>query len=645
MDLPKGGIKVLAQGLTRAQIDEISADNDILEAAITPLTFDKGDTQNEQIYFKIKEIADKLLDRLIEAAKELYEKVMPWVIEQLEKFAEWLNENGPLIEDFAVVVLTAFGDIADAVVRAWDFILPILDAMITTILGLAKVIMQVATGDWAGAWETMKTTANDVWESIKEAIGAFVNWILGFLGTNWETVKEVWQNNWDMLVLIVETLWDKLSEACSTIVNNIIAFFDGVRSDFVQIGTNIVNDIKAGLVGAWESLRTWVSNAIRGLISLAKSVLGIGSPSSEFITIGMEIVSGISKGLDDWWDGLVDRAKDRFGGLIGLAKQIFGIHSASEVFRKIGEDIVEGFKEGFDDKFSKDMPEILSKWEQFGEDLLDAIDDKFDDIADEALEMQEEIVKVAESLGSIAAGFSSILGKTTIDPLEESIEQYTDRLESLRESIASYGPVGAIVSQMLEQGTNLYQIEQLLRSVSPDTLTDTQRSALLAFAQSYIYTQEQLAILNDELIEQQERLYALEQKRMQLNLLEQQLKLLSLLDEYDIGADIFTGIEFGLNANIEAMIDGLVEAMDRMITAVQDKLGVASPSKVFQRIGEQMMEGLAIGIAGGAHLPSMALAGATPSTTNYWNLTINEAGRQTDAAQSFAFFQALAGAG
>ena len=58
MDLPEGGIKVLAQGLSRAQIDEISADNDILEAVLTPLPFDKGDTQNEQIYFKIKKIAD-----------------------------------------------------------------------------------------------------------------------------------------------------------------------------------------------------------------------------------------------------------------------------------------------------------------------------------------------------------------------------------------------------------------------------------------------------------------------------------------------------------------------------------------------------------------------------------------------------------
>jgi len=83
--------------------------------------------------------------------------------------------------------------------------------------------------------------------------------------------------------------------------------------------------------------------------------------------------------------------------------------------------------------------------------------------------------------------------------------------------------------------------------------------------------------------------------------------------------------------------------MKAMIAQAETELGIASPSKVFMNIGKQMMQGIASGVMSAANLPAMAVAGAASGTSNYWNLTINEAGRTVDPARSFQFLQALAG--
>jgi len=144
----------------------------------------------------IMESARQLGRVLKEAFMELVERVLPWLAEKLDQFGVWWTDNGPLVVAFVDNVAKAIALMAVAVVNMWIFVKPVLDLLFEYIGNLAKLIMQVATGDWAGAWQTMQDIVSDAWNFIQTvietaiavlviAIDKFVNKLFGISLPSW----------------------------------------------------------------------------------------------------------------------------------------------------------------------------------------------------------------------------------------------------------------------------------------------------------------------------------------------------------------------------------------------------------------------------------------------------------------------------
>lgn len=183
----------------------------------------------------IMETARKLGKVLMDAFRELASKVLPWVAERLEKFGVWFTENGPLIEEFVDVVAKAFGIMVTEIVKAWEWIRPILDLIIDNALYVGKIIMQVATGDWAGAWDTIVEMVLNAWELIKESFVALANWVTGWFGSDWAAVTAQWSTNWELFKTIVSTVWESIVTTIKTAIENIGKFIDGLVRKFTNI--------------------------------------------------------------------------------------------------------------------------------------------------------------------------------------------------------------------------------------------------------------------------------------------------------------------------------------------------------------------------------------------------------------------------
>lgn len=127
----------------------------------------------------IKQAAGTLWDGLKQGIDTLMEKIQPFIEKVLDKFSLWMKENGPLIEEFVSTVSKWFKDeFVPALVGAWDIIEPILLGLMDLILNLVTFVMQVITGDWAGAWETAQQIVYDVILAIMESILELGEWIL-----------------------------------------------------------------------------------------------------------------------------------------------------------------------------------------------------------------------------------------------------------------------------------------------------------------------------------------------------------------------------------------------------------------------------------------------------------------------------------
>ena len=257
---------------------------------------------------KIKAIADDLFTRFKDTLGALAENVMPWIQTKLNQLTAWFDENGPLIEEFARVMANAFAVIAEEVAEAWAWIEPILNALFEMILGLARLIMQVATGDWAGAWDTIRETANDVWIAIKQAWNNFAEWVAGWFGTTWAATLQIWKNNWNQLVTVTGMVWDAVKKWAKEKWGEIETWFKGIN--LKEIGKGIIDGLWAGLKAKWADLKGWFSGLMEDLPSWAKKLLGVGSPSKVFAEIGRNITEGLALGILQGAQGLgaiVDR--------------------------------------------------------------------------------------------------------------------------------------------------------------------------------------------------------------------------------------------------------------------------------------------------------------------------------------------------
>jgi phage-related protein len=191
--------------------------------------------------------------------------IKPLIDEVLAKVAAWMLENGPLIQEFFRQVALVWNDFLMPVIGiAWETIKPIIGGLIDLMLGLGKIIMQVVTGDWQGAWETLKETASSVGEALIDAVTNLMNGILELFGTNLNEVTDVMAD------------W----------INDAIAW-----------GSNLVEGIRTGISNAWSGLRSWFQSLWQDLVGGVKDFLGMQSPSKVFAGIGANMMAGLAEGI------------------------------------------------------------------------------------------------------------------------------------------------------------------------------------------------------------------------------------------------------------------------------------------------------------------------------------------------------------
>ena len=92
-----------------------------------------------------------------------------------------------------------------------------------------------------------------------------------------------------------------------------------------------------------------------------------------------------------------------------------------------------------------------------------------------------------------------------------------------------------------------------------------------------------------------------------------------------IGKAILDGIAAGITNGVQAIKDAATNAAKAALDAAKGFLGIESPSKEFAKLGNFMMQGMAIGINSQSRLPVRAAVNAAGETTravyNTFNLT------------------------
>ena len=153
------------------------------------------------------------------------------------------------------------------------------------------MVCALLRGDWAEAWEYMKSFAMNIWSAIKNIFLGIWEFIQGFcegigkffgsLGDNivaifkscWEGISGFFVKLWDGICSVCEWIWDKITGLFSSIGD----FFTNLFSEAFNWGKNLIQNIGDGIEAAWD----WVVDGVESIGESIADFLGFGSPTKK----------------------------------------------------------------------------------------------------------------------------------------------------------------------------------------------------------------------------------------------------------------------------------------------------------------------------------------------------------------------------
>lgn len=179
----------------------------------------------------------------------------------------------------------------EAVQGAWEAAKEFFSGVADGIRSVFEEVTEFLSSAFKEAYEAVK----DVWDAAKEFFAGIWNAIKEAASAAAEKVSEGFKKAWEA----VKGAWDKATDFFKGIFDKIVGVFSGIGDKFKEIGGNIVNGIKNGVMGAWDAFVGFMSEKINGIISSVKGLLGIHSPSTVFAGIGENMALGLVGGWDD----------------------------------------------------------------------------------------------------------------------------------------------------------------------------------------------------------------------------------------------------------------------------------------------------------------------------------------------------------
>jgi tape measure domain-containing protein len=547
------------------------------------------------------EFPDDFGAQLEENFEELFDRLGQMVLDRASGLFQ------PIIDAWnaAIAALSqAWGTFWASVVAAWENLWSRLISFLEE-SGLAQL--------WRTFWDLVKTIATDIWAFLVEQFWLTV-----------ESFRQAWEDHREKVIGIVQGLWTLVKSIFTTFLGLIIAFvqerLEFLRSTWetksasilTQVGiwwanmrelyffilgeiVDFVDDRLRTMARWWDEHGDSVQTIVGGFLEL------VGAAFDTFIAGTSTGVEVFLLAINRFWENHGEEVKKivgfMFDGLgmsfdlglqaLGTAVDIFALAIEGK-WQEIWDGIAKVFEDSYRiiieamDLWLASLAEKLESWKESfiekGRELILSIDEGFFDKYEEvATNFDEWVGNLADILEAWIEPFR-IAGNELMDGLQAGLDEKVQSLIDFFEAGVLRGLVEKIDSWT-------------------ETFVEKGRELILSVLEGFSEKYEEIITSMDTFASD----------------------LAAKLEEWiepfrTAGNKLMEGLKAGIEDKAQAVIDfleGILKEAERLIRAI---LGVTSPSRVYMRIGEQMMEGLALGIQRSADLPIRATGVATAGT-------------------------------
>lgn len=533
-----------------------------------------------------------------------------------------------------------FQAIGTAIQTVFSVVASVISAVFSAAYTAVTTIWSAAVGFFQGVWNGIQTVFSVVasvlggfFSAAWSAIQAVWNTVVGFFQGVWSgiqnafsSVQSFFSNAFTSAKNAVQNAWSGISGFFSGKWSEIKGVFSDVWSAFSSIGSNIVNGIKSGVAGAWDSLTGWLREKVNGLVSGVKGFLGIASPSKVFAEIGGYMAEGMAVGIEKGMPEAVDAMETVNDKIIKTSKSLSDVLTAEQ--ERLNDELAkmteQANEEQAEDELAQQKKTIDEKYAELEkaevserQKILDEIADLEADWNEKQLEAQKEAEK--EKL------------QAQIDTLEEFKQEYENALseiedaqESMSDKLRDYGELFETVKTETREFLQLGDLEddiaaiqrygEALEQLKARGVSDSLMDEVLGMSvdDATAYTEKLLNMTDDQYTEYM-ALWEQKQKAAQdvakqfyaseLGALESEFisKIPSELDgvksEFeDVGVQSVQGLIAGMLSQTGALFSAARSLISDALGQMQDEAGIHSPSRVAaDMVGAPLAEGVEMG--------------------------------------------------
>lgn len=248
-----------------------------------------------------------ILEQLATGLMTALPTMIPSIIEFVTSLGAMIIENLPLLIQAAtqIILQLALG-LAQALPELIPTIVEVVLAITQYLIDNIDLLIDAATQLMIGLALGLIQALPVLIEKIPQIIMALFNALITASTKLHEVGNKLIVTIATALATYAPILIQKGSQLIQDLKNKLMEYV----KKFVDVGKQIIEGIKKGIADAWEGLKNWFGEKIKGLVGGVKDLLGIESPSKVFANeVGEWIPAGIAQGIQNGMKTL-DNAMD-----------------------------------------------------------------------------------------------------------------------------------------------------------------------------------------------------------------------------------------------------------------------------------------------------------------------------------------------
>ncbi|MEZ2659279.1 phage tail tape measure protein [Aneurinibacillus aneurinilyticus] len=150
--------------------------------------------------------------------KKLFDNIRALVAFFLPAITGYFSIQWEIIKNVVIVAATAILSVIKiAFFTSWEivktvmqYIWNVINIVFIVIAGIVKAGLQVLTGDFSGAWETIKQMSASVFEQVKKTIADFISGAIGIGKTFLSGIADGFMSNVDTVLAAAKSVWERI---------------------------------------------------------------------------------------------------------------------------------------------------------------------------------------------------------------------------------------------------------------------------------------------------------------------------------------------------------------------------------------------------------------------------------------------------